>query len=76
MALCREAARRADVFYLQWVWSDQGEFSYQQAGLDMYQEPEEFVDWMLSLDVNESAFDVGMQVRRMFPLVGVVIHDR
>ena len=66
--MCNELARRAQYFYNIFRGSDRPFTEYSQAMLASYQDGEEFVDWMISLDIALPAFAAAQRVRRLVPI--------
>ena len=72
--LCREYCRRGELFYQLWVESDCGvdEFDYCDEHIAEYVEDIEWLDFMIGLPTESTAFGRGMELRRLVPRVGPV----
>jgi len=67
--LGREFVRRSEFFINAYVEADdQTSFRYTQAICDLYEEHQEFRDWMLALPITSAAFARGHALRHEFPL--------
>ena len=66
--LAKEWCRRSHFFFMQWLNSDDGDaFAFSEDVLQAYQEPGEFVDWVLSLPVEDPCFDRACELRDSVP---------
>ena len=70
--LAREFCRRGTYFFMLWYDSPDTdeEFVYTEDHIRSYEEPIEFVDFMLGEPDASAAFDKGMEVRRIRPRLG------
>jgi len=67
--LGREFVRRSEFFIKAYVEADdQISFRYTQAICDLYEDHQEFRDWMLALPITSAAFARGHALRHEFPL--------
>ena len=66
--MCNELARRAQYFYNMFRDIDRPFTEYSEAMLASYEDGEEFVEWMLSLDIALPDFAAAQRVRRLVPI--------
>ena len=68
--LAREWARRAEYFYRLYLASGDVGFKYSQEHVDRYVDSPVFLDYLIGLDVEHPAFDVGTALRKLAPRLG------
>ena len=66
--MCNELARRAQYFYNMFRDIDRPFTEYSEAMLASYEDGDEFVEWMLSLDIALPDFAAAQRVRRLVPI--------
>ena len=68
--LAREVCRRGEHFYSIWLLSDNVDYQFTEDDIDSYPESPAFLDFMVALDIEHPAFDAGIEVRRLNPIIG------
>ena len=70
--LAKEFCSRAEFFYRTWLLNHDAEFDFvfEQHHLDAYLESVPFLDWLLALSDEGPAFEAGVLLRSLCPLVG------
>ena len=70
--LAREYCRRGDYFYSLYLNAEEDEFAFTAAHVAAYPESPAFIDFMCSLEMDDPAFDAGLEVRALVPYLGEV----